>query len=148
MNYSTILPYLKSVAPTIAKYLSLTDLPGSGIAASLLSAAFGTSESTPEQVCQKVLTDPDAAIKLKKLEDDHAEALEQLAIDQAKVSLLAQKPKWVLSIAIIPLIIATIFGLLMIHDKDVHHVLVGLLVGLSTALLHIYASGSSGFGFF
>jgi len=69
----------KDLGKTVGKYApligNLLPIPGAGIAGTLLAAAFGT-ENTPDAIHAAIQADPDAAIKLAKIEADNHAALQ------------------------------------------------------------------------
>jgi len=70
----------KDVGQTVANFApllgDLLPIPGAGIAGKLIAAAFGV-ENTPDAIHNAIKADPDAAIKLAKLELDNKALLQQ-----------------------------------------------------------------------
>jgi hypothetical protein len=73
---SNILPIVGKVAPLLGSVLGT---PLAGVAISLIAQAFGVSPHNLDEVANALATSPDAAIKLKTLEYDHAETLAKVA---------------------------------------------------------------------
>ena len=59
---------------------------GTGIGA-LVASAFGSDPEKPEKLLQAITMDPDALVKLKKIELDHHLELEKLVIEREKMRL-------------------------------------------------------------
>ena len=60
--------------------------PAGSVIASIISGKFGVSpESTPEQVMAAIKGDPDAALKLRQIETDHVERLQELENDRLRI---------------------------------------------------------------
>lgn len=66
----------KSVAQFAPMLGSLLPIPGAGMAGQLIANAFGT-ENTPDAIHNAIKADPDAAIKLAKIEADNSTMLQQ-----------------------------------------------------------------------
>lgn len=56
--------------------------PIGGIVGSLVAQLFGGSVQNPDELAQKIIADPEAALKIKQLEYNHKEQLETLANSQ------------------------------------------------------------------
>ena len=65
MDIKKIISVISSAAPGIATSLGG---PAAGMAVSLLSNLFGADPKNPDDLIQKIQSDPDAQIKLKQLE--------------------------------------------------------------------------------
>ena len=60
--------------------------PAGSVIASIISGKFGVSpDATPDQVLTAIKGDPDAALKLRQIETDHAERLQELENDQLRI---------------------------------------------------------------
>lgn len=71
-----ILPIVSKAAPLLGAVLG-TPLAGFGL--SLIAQAFGVNSKNLDAISSALSTTPDAEIKLKTLEYDHAETLEKIA---------------------------------------------------------------------
>lgn len=83
MNWSDIAKSIASYAPMVSTVLAATGVGAPAAAAiaaagSLISGALGVP-NTPDDVAQALVTNPDAAVKLKQIEADHGEHLAQIA---------------------------------------------------------------------
>lgn len=67
---------MQDVAPTLASVLGS---PIAGIAISLISSAFGLTSKKPEDILNAIAQTPDAQIRLKQLESEHAIELAKIA---------------------------------------------------------------------
>jgi len=69
----------KELGSMVGKYApligNLLPIPGAGVAGTLLAAAFGT-DKTPDAIHAAIKADPEAAIKLAKIEADNRVALQ------------------------------------------------------------------------
>lgn len=71
---------LKTVVGTGAPVLAgLLGSPLAGVVVSLLADSFGADKTSVTDVLAKIQADPDAAAKLAKLENDHAEAMAKIS---------------------------------------------------------------------
>ena len=60
--------------------------PAGSVIASIISGKFGVSpDATPDQVLTAIKGDPDAALKLRKIETDHTERLQELDNERLKI---------------------------------------------------------------
>ena len=87
MTWKDIGDYVKKGAPLLGSVLGG---PAGGAIGTLVSAAFG-SEDDPEKLLSLLESDPEAVSKLKELELNHRERLEELNIEAAKVQLEESK---------------------------------------------------------
>lgn len=82
----------KDLAQTVGKAAPLVGTllggPAGAAVGGLVAAALGTGNS-PSEVQQALVTNPDAAVKLKELENQRELRLHELAADQAKAELAA-----------------------------------------------------------
>lgn len=74
---------VKTVAPVLGSAISSTN-PLAGIGISLISHAFDANESDSNDIFNKIQYDPDATIKLKKIEYDHQEVLLKISSENFK----------------------------------------------------------------
>jgi len=69
----------KSLGKTVGQFApmlgELLPIPGAGIAGKLIATALGV-DNTPDAIHNAIKNDPEAAIKIAKIEADHAEALQ------------------------------------------------------------------------
>lgn len=65
-------------APLLGSVISSIN-PLAGIGISLISQVFGASKINPHDILNKIQLDPEAELKLKKIEYDHQEALQKIA---------------------------------------------------------------------
>ena len=60
--------------------------PAGSVIASIIAAQFGVSpDATPDQVLTAIKGDPDAALKLRQIETDHAERLQELENERLRI---------------------------------------------------------------
>ncbi|MGF1688351.1 hypothetical protein L4C36_16935 [Photobacterium japonica] len=69
---------------------SLIGGPAGGAVGSLVASALGV-ENTPQAIEQAISTDPDAMVKLKQLEYEHAQELKRLALEEGRLALEEQR---------------------------------------------------------
>jgi hypothetical protein len=92
MNWSDVAKSIASYAPMVSTVLAATGV-GAPVAAAisaagaLVSGALGVP-NTPDDVAQALVTNPDAAVKLRQIEADHGEHLAAIAA-QTEASELA-----------------------------------------------------------
>jgi len=85
----------RSLAKQVGKYApllgSLLPIPGAGVAGKLIAAALGV-DNNPDAVAQAMQTDPEAGIKLAKIEADNRAELQGqvLAAETARISQVNQ----------------------------------------------------------
>lgn len=92
MSWSDVGQSIASVAPKLATLLAMTGVGAPAAAAvsaagALISGALGVPNN-PDDVAQALVTSPDAAVKLRQIEADHADHLAQIAA-QTEASELA-----------------------------------------------------------
>lgn len=73
---SSLVKKVASVAPLLGSVLGS---PLAGIAISLLANVFGVDPKDTTALSNAIATDPEASLKIKKLEYDHQEALQNIA---------------------------------------------------------------------
>ncbi len=76
-DWSKVTSVIKGIAPLLGTALGG---PAGGAVGTLVAAALGVEE-TPDQMYEAIKADPDAAIKLRKLELEHKFDLERLVIN-------------------------------------------------------------------
>jgi len=84
--WSQIGDFAADAAPALATALGG---PAAGGAAKLVAGAFGGDSDKPEDLLERVQQDPEAAAKLKRIETQHKERLEELALEGEKARLQA-----------------------------------------------------------
>ena len=113
---------------------------GAGIG-SIIASVFGV-EDKPDAIARAIANDPEAAIKLKKIELDHKVELERIALETAKAEIAdkqnARKENkhsnmpailsFVLSIVIIGIIYLLFYTTVPEGSKDVLFMLLGVVV--------------------
>ena len=133
--------------------------PAGATVGSIIAGKFGVSpESTPEQVLTAIKGDPDAALKLRKIETDHAERLqelenERLRIETADVQSARNVHKdswvpWALTFTLVAMVSGIVAALLLVaipeDNKEVVYLVVGQLIGaFSTAIAYWLGSSKS-----
>jgi hypothetical protein len=83
MDWKDVAKSIASYAPMVSTVLAATGVGAPAAAAisaasALISGALGVA-NTPDDVAQALITNPDAAVKLKQIEADHGEHLAQIA---------------------------------------------------------------------
>jgi hypothetical protein len=73
---SKIIPAVGKIAPLLGSVLGT---PLAGIALSLISSAFGIDPKKLDDLDHAITNDPDAANKLRTIENDHSEMLAKIA---------------------------------------------------------------------
>lgn len=79
-NIKSLVKAVSKGAPIIGSLLGGPAGGAAGTAISMLARAFGADPENPEEILQAVKTDPDAFLKLKKLEAEHEQELTKLAL--------------------------------------------------------------------
>lgn len=79
MNWKELGEKVADYAPMIGRILPL---PGGEAIGNLIASAFGGDKSNPAKLWQSIKNDPDALIKLKKLEQDNQRELFALSVKQ------------------------------------------------------------------
>lgn len=79
IDFSSVIKAVSSFAPTVGSALAG---PIGGIVGDLVAKLFGGNAQEPDDLVAKINADPDAAIKLKKLEYEHQEVLAKYKADQ------------------------------------------------------------------
>lgn len=74
---------IKKSSPLIASAISSTN-PIAGMLISLISKTFGANKDDPQDIINKIYGDPEAEIKIKKLEFEHEESLINLQSEDYK----------------------------------------------------------------
>lgn len=152
MNWGDIGKQVASAAPVLGAALGG---PIGGAAGALLASIFGV-DSKPDEVSQAIKADPESALKLFQLEQEHEQALRQMALDERKAELsdtqqarTAHQGAWmpwaltlILSVMISAMVAALIWISIPPDNKEVVYLIVGQLIGaFSTAVA--YWLGSS-----
>ena len=83
MNWSDLGKTIAGFAPLLG---SVIGGPAGGALGSVIASTFGV-EDNPKAILQAVKNDPDAAIKLRKIELDNKTELERIALETARVEI-------------------------------------------------------------
>ena len=83
MNWSELGKTIAGYAPLLG---GVVGGPAGGAIGSVIASVFGV-EDTPAAILNAIEKDPEAAIKLKKIELDHKVELEKMAIELARVEI-------------------------------------------------------------
>lgn len=91
MEWTEIASAVKKYAPVLANVVG-TVVPGAGAVGtgiSLIASAFGVEDEDPkpEQILKAIQADPEAAIKLRKIEAENQQALASIALKQEEMRL-------------------------------------------------------------
>lgn len=94
MDWQSIGKQISSYAPMLSTILAATGVGAPAAAAVsaagvLISGALGVP-NTPDDVAQALVSNPDAAVKIKQIEDDHADNLAKIAQLSEETELNAQ----------------------------------------------------------
>lgn len=82
MNWSKLGEKVADFAPLLGSALG----PAGSAIGSLIASEFGT-ENNPEHIAAAIAVDPDAKIKLEKIQLDHKVALQKINVERAKLEL-------------------------------------------------------------
>jgi len=77
MDWKTVKDFVSSTAPTLGAAIGG---PGGAAVGKLVSLALGVGES-PDEVMEALKKDPEALLKIKKLEFDHEKDLQKMVLD-------------------------------------------------------------------
>lgn len=77
MSMNDVVRKVRTIAPSLAAAIAETN-PISSILYTLITQIFGAKANDPNDLLTKINADPEAAIKLKKIEYDHQESLKSL----------------------------------------------------------------------
>lgn len=83
---SKLTEIISRIAPVLG---AVIPLPGASLIMNLIGAAFGGA-SSDDELADKIAADPDAAVKLKEIEDNTKVQLQQIAATQAQAEMAAQ----------------------------------------------------------
>jgi hypothetical protein len=78
MDWGEVASFAKDVAPTLATALGG---PAAGGAAKLLTSLFGGSKDDPEDMLNRLQQDPEARVKLEKIEKEHEQEMQRLILE-------------------------------------------------------------------
>lgn len=138
MEYLELGKKIASMAPLLG---SVVGGPAGGAIASVIASAFGV-EDKPEAVLEAVKNDPEAAIKLRKIELDNKTELERIKMEEAK-AVIADKQNartnhkhsnmpailsGVLSLVIVGIIYLLFYTPVPEESKDVLFVILGAVM--------------------
>lgn len=140
--FSELVNVVTQAAPVLGAVLGG---PAGGVAGTLIKDVFGGK--TLQETLINVAADPNAANKLKELEDKHVEALEKLAVDDrisARQMSDAQLTRKIIILALIILIPINCISLFLIKDSSLNHFLIltlGLLLSELKQVVKLYFGG-------
>lgn len=83
MSWADLTDKIKAYAPILGAAISVVN-PAAGIATNLIASAFGADKTNPSDILSKIIADPEAALKLQKVQFDHIEALQQVNYENYK----------------------------------------------------------------
>ena len=94
MDWQNVGKQIASYAPILSTILAATGVGAPAAAAVsaagvLISGALGVP-NTPDDVAQALVSNPDAAVKIKQIEDDHGDNLAKIAQQSESTQLTAQ----------------------------------------------------------
>ena len=126
--------------------------PAGSVIASMISGKFGVSpDATPDQVLTAINGDPDAALKLRQIETDHAERLQELENERLRIETAdvqsarnVHQHHWMPSVLTLSLMVmfacafnALLFMVLPDGNRDMVNFMLGQLSGwLSGAVVY------------
>lgn len=89
MNWKELGAKIASTAPLLGGIIAGPAGVGVGQVVNLVARALGleADEATPEVIGQKLTPDPEALLKLRQLETDHAEQLAKITLEQLRIEL-------------------------------------------------------------
>jgi hypothetical protein len=140
--FGELVTVVSNAAPVLGSVLGG---PAGGIAGTLIKDVFGGA--TLQETLTNVAADPNAAEKLKELEDKHVEALEKLAVDDrvsAREMSDAQLIRKIIILVLIILIPLNGIALFLVKDSSLNHFLIltfGLLLGELKQVVKLYFGG-------
>lgn len=133
--------------------------PAGAAVGSIIAAQFGVSpDATPDQVLTAIKGDPDAALKLRKIETDHVERLQELENERLRIETAdVQSARnvhqdswvpWALTFTLVAMVSGIVAALLWVaipeDNKEVVYLVVGQLIGaFSTAIAYWLGSSKS-----
>lgn len=153
MNWKDIGQQIASIAPVLGAALGG---PVGGAAGALIASVFGVAQDDPTAVSKAIKADPESAIKLLALEQEHERALLQMASDERKAEMLdTQQARtthrdswvpWALTLALVVMVSAMVAALVLLSipegNREVVYLIVGQLLG-AFATATSYWLGSS-----
>jgi len=138
MKWSSLGEKIAEFAPLLG---SVVGGPAGGVIGSVIATAFGV-EDNPKAIAQAVRNDPEAAVKLRKIELDNKAELERIKMEEAK-AVIADKQNarlshqhskmpavlsGVLSLVIVGIIYLLFYTPVPEGSKDVLFMLLGVVV--------------------
>lgn len=154
MNWKDIGKQVASAAPVLGVALGG---PVGGAAGALIASVFGV-ENTPDAVEKAIKADPESALKLRELEQQHEQALRQMDLDERKAELAdTQQARtthhdswvpWALTLSLVVMVSAMVAALVSMEipegNREVVYLIVGQLIGaFSTAVAYWLGSSKS-----
>lgn len=93
MNWKDIAGNVAKAAPVLGSLLGGPIGGAIGGVIGLIGSAFGLTpeETTPEKINQMLITDPSAAVKLAEIESQHKLKLQELLLEQERLSVQIQQ---------------------------------------------------------
>ena len=88
--FDDIKKVVSKAAPLLGSAISATN-PLAGVAISLLGNAFGVEGNNKKDILKRIKSDPEAALKLQKIEHDHVESLKRIAAENYKTEVEDRK---------------------------------------------------------
>lgn len=132
-------PWLNELVSLVSKEAPLLGSvlggPFGGVAGSLIAEAFGQGSSV--DILSKVSSDPDAAAKLKDIEDKHIEVLKKLSVDDLVSARAMPVRGWEREIVIgllVFLLMFCIVAMQIVTDVKLDHF---LLVAITVLLVEL-----------
>lgn len=83
MSFQEIANAISKDAPLLASVIGSAN-PIAGVLVGLVGSTLGATSNSAENVLQKLVETPDAMLKIKQLEYQHAESLKQMSVDDTK----------------------------------------------------------------
>jgi hypothetical protein len=80
VGWNDVFSVVKGAAPVLGAAVSSVN-PIAGMAINLISQAFGANKNDPEDLLNKINADPEYQLKLKKIEYDHEEFLQNTSLN-------------------------------------------------------------------
>jgi hypothetical protein len=136
MNFETIKEIVSKFAPLLGSVITEAN-PIAGLIIMAIAKLFGAS-SDPSDIANKIANDPDAEVKLKKLELDHSLALQQnqnedknsARLREENIVKITGKRDWIMdfisSVVVIGFVCLCIYSIVTDYSRNS---LSGILIG-------------------
>lgn len=136
-------PWLTELATIVSKAAPIlgSALIGNygAMALQLIQAVFGGT--TPTETLGNVAADPDAAVKLKQIEDEHGSALAKLSEEDTMsargMTGVETVRHWLMAVLIVFILLDTI-AIYFVKDSQLSHLLIAIDGGLIIELKNIF----------